>query len=87
MNLQYLPQAGPADLWSERVGFRLYDRTYVDDVVIVLGRQTADGREVDWFVAVYDHDGNRVPGTSGVTTPSPGRARDVYESFVAQRMS
>jgi hypothetical protein len=84
VKLHYLPSVGEGYV-SDRVGYRVHDTTRIRGVVVVLGRESVDGRETNWFVAVYDHEGHRVPGSGSRSTPSVEQARDVYDAYVNGR--
>lgn len=84
MQLRYLPGPGAAP-WSSRTSYRVEQAAAVGDDFVVIGRLLADGNEHDWFVGVYDGDGERVDGSGCVTTASRDRAWDYFAAWVRRR--
>lgn len=84
MNLQWLPNQGDVP-WSDGRSYTIQDTVWFADGAIVLGRVAMHGKPGDYFVAVYDNEGRRWPGSGARTMPTIDRARDVFDAFVRGR--
>lgn len=84
MQLRVLPNGARTPLAGNR-SYVVERTTAVGDEFIVLGRIVSDGEDGDWFVGVYDDEGDRVDGSGCVTTASRERASDLFDAWVRRR--
>lgn len=84
MQLRVLPDGSRTPLIGRRA-YSIERAEAVGDEFVVLGCITVDGREHDWFVGVYDEDGERVDGSGCITTASHERAAEYFAAWVRRR--